>query len=258
MDQIKIGKFIASQRKSQALTQRQLADRLHVTDKTISKWETGHRLPDASVLLELSSVLEVDINELLAGEKFLSGEFSSEEYMKKSESNLVGLVNELNEIDKKSRSRRMGMMAGVFLVGLALFYLFASSLRMGRLLDIFDLPTLSYLLGLKFMILSMSGWFYDYLNAWKACILQKDLSDQALRLARQAVKYAKALTWTLGCLISFLGFFSLMNYMEDPHFLWPSLAQGILPLLYTTMENTLYVIFEYRIKRKIRTQHSER
>ena len=74
MDQAKIGRFISDMRKKQGLTQKQLADQLNVTDKTVSKWENGYRLPDASLLLELGSALEVDINELLAGEEFLPKE----------------------------------------------------------------------------------------------------------------------------------------------------------------------------------------
>ena len=66
MDQIKIGKFIAGMRKKQGLSQKQLAERIDVTDKTISKWETGTRLPDASILLKLSSELQINVNELLA------------------------------------------------------------------------------------------------------------------------------------------------------------------------------------------------
>lgn len=252
MDQIKIGKFIAQMRKKQNLTQKQLADQLNVTDKTISKWETGYRLPDASILLELSSVLKVDINELLAGEKFLSEEFSSEEYVRKSESNLVGLVSELNEIDQKSRSRSIGTMVGIFLIGLTLVYMFAYSLRMGRIIDIFDWPTLSYLLGLKFVILSISGWFHDYLNAWKTCLPKRELSEKELELAIQAVKYAGALTLTLGCLIALLGLFSLLNYMNDPSLIWPSLAEIVLALLYAAIEKTAYVILVFRMKRMIR------
>ena len=90
MDQAKIGKFISDRRKKQGLTQKQLADQLNVTDKTVSKWENGYRLPDASLLLELASALEVDINELLAGEEFLPKELPPEEYAKKTESNIVG------------------------------------------------------------------------------------------------------------------------------------------------------------------------
>lgn len=53
MDQVKVGKFISDMRKKQGMTQKQLAERLSVTDKTVSKWETGYRLPDASILPEM-------------------------------------------------------------------------------------------------------------------------------------------------------------------------------------------------------------
>lgn len=135
MDQAKIGKFISDMRKKQGLTQKQLADQLNVTDKTVSKWETGYRLPDASLLLELSSALEVDINELLAGEEFLPKELPPEEYARKTESNIVGLVSELNEIDKRSRSRSIATITGISLSGLALLIPFASSLQAGSMVD---------------------------------------------------------------------------------------------------------------------------
>lgn len=258
MDQTKTGKFIAEMRKTQGLTQKQLAERLSVTDKTVSKWETGYRLPDASILLELSAVLRVDINELLAGEKFQSNEFSSEEYIQKTENNIVGLVSELNVIHQKSRSRSIGIIAGVIFVSLSFLYLFAFSLRKGRIIDIFDLPTLFYLLGLKIIILSISGCFHDYLNGWKSCLPQKELSKEDLEPAIQAVEYAGALTITLGCLISFLGFFSLMNYMKEPGLLWPSLAQSVLALLYTAIEKTVYVIMVFRMKRTLRNRQPNR
>ena len=68
MDQIKIGKFIASQRKEHGLTQSQLAERLGITDKAVSKWETGKSLPDLSLFTPLCSLLDVTLNELLLGE----------------------------------------------------------------------------------------------------------------------------------------------------------------------------------------------
>ena len=68
MDQTKIGKFIASQRKEHGLTQSQLADRLGITDKAVSKWETGKSLPDLSLFTPLCSLLDVTLNELLLGE----------------------------------------------------------------------------------------------------------------------------------------------------------------------------------------------
>ena len=251
MDQIKIGKFIADMRRAQGMTQKQLADLLSVTDKTISKWETGNRLPDASILLKLSSVLRVDVNELLAGEKFLSQEFSSQEYMQKSESNIVGLVRKLNDIEPRSKSKNIGMAAGTLLTCAAFLYLFVFSLRMGRFLDLFELPTLLYLLGIKFTIMSISGWFHDYLNAWKICFSLKKLSGEEGELSLQAVQYAGALTLTLGGLIFFLGLFSMMNYRNDSEPIWPALAQSALTLLYTAVGKIVYVILEFRMKRVI-------
>ncbi len=69
MNQIKIGKFIAERRKNAALTQMQLAERLGITDKAISKWERGLAMPDTSIMLALCEILGISVNELLSGEK---------------------------------------------------------------------------------------------------------------------------------------------------------------------------------------------
>ena len=68
MDQIKIGKFIAECRKKQNLTQSQLAEKLGITDRAISKWENGRAMPDSSLMLDLCSILNISVNELLSGE----------------------------------------------------------------------------------------------------------------------------------------------------------------------------------------------
>ena len=68
MDSIKIGKFIAEKRKAKNLTQLQLAERLYVTDRAVSKWECGRSLPDSSIMLELCEALGISVNELLTGE----------------------------------------------------------------------------------------------------------------------------------------------------------------------------------------------
>ena len=68
MDQIKIGKFIAECRKKQNLTQAQLAEKLDITDRAISKWETGKSMPDSDIMLDLCDILGIKVNELLCGE----------------------------------------------------------------------------------------------------------------------------------------------------------------------------------------------
>lgn len=68
MDQIKIGKFITECRKKKNLTQAQLAENLNITDRAISKWETGKSMPDFDIMLKLCEILEISVNELLCGE----------------------------------------------------------------------------------------------------------------------------------------------------------------------------------------------
>ena len=96
MDQIKIGKFIAEERKAKKYTQRELADKLSISDKTISKWERGNGFPEVSLLLPLCNELEITVNELLSGERL-----QAMDYKKKAEENMVNLVKEAQESKKK-------------------------------------------------------------------------------------------------------------------------------------------------------------
>ena len=95
MDQIRIGKFIAESRKAKGLTQRQLADTLSISDKTISKWECGKGLPEVSLMLPLCAALDITVNDLLSGEKV-----STADYQEKAEGNMINLMKE-NEENKK-------------------------------------------------------------------------------------------------------------------------------------------------------------
>ncbi|MGN1051660.1 MAG: helix-turn-helix domain-containing protein [Acutalibacteraceae bacterium] len=96
MDQIQIGKFIAKERKRKEYTQKQLAEKLGISDKTISKWENGNGFPEVSLLLPLCNELDITVNELLSGERV-----SEEDYRKKAEENMVNLVKEAQESKKK-------------------------------------------------------------------------------------------------------------------------------------------------------------
>ena len=69
MDQVKIGQFIKTMRKEKNFTQREVAERLNISEKTVSKWETGNGLPDINLMLPLCKLLEISVNELLSGER---------------------------------------------------------------------------------------------------------------------------------------------------------------------------------------------
>ena len=95
MDLTKIGKFIADCRKNKGITQMQLAEKLNITDRAVSKWETGKAMPDSSIMLELCNVLEITVNDLLSGERIAVAD-----YNKELEMNLIELAKQKEERDK--------------------------------------------------------------------------------------------------------------------------------------------------------------
>ena len=96
MDQVKIGKFIAECRKKTNLTQMQLAEKLNITDRAISKWETGKSLPDSSIMLELCDILGISVNDLLCGEIVTMAN-----YNKELENNLLEIIKQKEQADKR-------------------------------------------------------------------------------------------------------------------------------------------------------------
>ena len=122
MDQVKIGKFIAECRKAKGLTQAALAEKLGITDRAVSKWETGKSLPDASIMLELCKLLEFDVNELLTGEHI-----TMENYKDKAEENLLEMRTTVEKRNKLLLQVDIAMcVAGVMLM--VLLSLFGSYL----------------------------------------------------------------------------------------------------------------------------------
>ena len=95
MNQKKIGRFIAECRKNQNLTQMQLAEKLNVTDKAVSKWERGVSMPDASIMIELCEIIGINVNELLCGEKN-----NMEDNDKKNQDLLLEMANEIKRKNK--------------------------------------------------------------------------------------------------------------------------------------------------------------
>ncbi len=95
MNQDKIGKFIAECRKNKGLTQKQLAEKLNITDRAVSKWENGRSFPDVMIMLDLCNELGISVNDLLNGEVI-----TMENYKEKSEEMLLEMVKQREEKDK--------------------------------------------------------------------------------------------------------------------------------------------------------------
>lgn len=125
MDQVKIGRFIAQRRKANNMTQMQLAEKLGITDRAVSKWETGKSLPDVAIMPELCGLLNITINDLFNGEVVVM-----EDYREKSEKLLIEMAKQKEQADKNLLA--LEILIGVLSVIILLGFTFAVSF--------FDMP----------------------------------------------------------------------------------------------------------------------
>ena len=113
MDQIKVGKFISEKRKEAKLTQSELAEKLNITDRAISKWENGKSMPDSGIIPELCKILNITITDLFSGRVV-----DMKEYDKKSEE----LLLELAKQDELKNKKLMTSMWTILITS-AIFYI---------------------------------------------------------------------------------------------------------------------------------------
>ncbi len=149
MNQDKIGSFIAETRKGAGLTQKELAEKIGVSDKTVSKWECGNGLPDVMTLTALCDTLNVSVNELLSGERITDGDYSV-----RAEENMMALMEE-NEIMKddikKERSKNtLSLVLGIAIFVLTLLLITGITAGLGEqfsaIARLMDLPSLIILI----------------------------------------------------------------------------------------------------------------
>lgn len=131
MNQAKIGKFIAECRKSKKLTQAQLAEKLNITDRAISKWETGNGMPDSSIMLDLCNELDISVNELLCGEAI-----KMENYNVKAEENLLELKKQKEYTDRNMLKLEiiLGFISSILLL---VFVILAAFIEIPSIIRIF-------------------------------------------------------------------------------------------------------------------------
>ena len=148
MDQVKIGKFIAQCRKNKNLTQLQLAEKLNITDRAISKWETGKGIPDSSIMLELCNELGISVNELLSGEVI-----KVENYNEKAEENLLEMAKKEEAQNKKMRMYEMviGCISSITFLILVFTLSFAVENVIAKVI-LFALAFLILIIGVSFAL----------------------------------------------------------------------------------------------------------
>lgn len=201
MNAILTGQFISRVRTEKGMTQKELAQKVGVTDKAVSKWETGRGMPDISSLDALCNALDVSVNELLSGE-VLPPEF----YEKKAEENMKTLIKE-NE--KNTKTNWIQMILGEVLVIVAFIFL-AICIGIKMLGNYFDLPSLLYL------VLISAG----------VVLLSRPAGKREIFAALQ-----KAVI-PAGALASVVSLIQIFLYAEDMEVIFTSVAVALLPIAY--------------------------
>ena len=148
MNQEKIGRFIARCRKENNLTQRELAERLNITDRAVSKWERGHSMPDASIMLELCHLLNISVTDLLCGEVV-----TVNEQEKKLQEQTLELVNQKVAADRRLLSLEIviGVLAGLILFAMVFVASFVPMADWLRILLIV-LGFIPFIIGIGFAL----------------------------------------------------------------------------------------------------------
>lgn len=152
MDQIKTGRFIKACRKEKNLTQRELAEKLNISEKTVSKWETGNGLPEVNLMLPLCELLQISVNELLSGERL-----DEKRYIERAEQNFISLMDEKAQAKKK-----------IILAILVVVVTFAAGFTLIILPDMIETE-----IWLK-IVLSVLGATVILMGIAIACVLEKD------------------------------------------------------------------------------------
>ena len=221
LNQEKIGKFIAERRKVQELTQKQLAEKLNVSDKAVSKWETGRSMPDNSILFDLCKILEINVNELLSGEKL-----SDDSYHGKAEENMMTLMKE------KQKNGRINAIAGL-VIGI-LFIVIIAWMCAGNIIWYLDTPSLLLITALMMILLFMSGLTKDFFRGIVFFFgKNKTLEADEVRKTLAAFKMVLIGLPICGFVATLIAFVAILGKLNGISLLGPNMAVAILTLLYS-------------------------
>ena len=205
MNQIKTGNYIAGLRKEKNMTQRELAERINVSDKTISKWETGKSMPDLDSIGALCETLGVSVNEIISGESL-----SADDYSRKAEETIMTLMEE-NEKNKKGN---MAMtIVGIVMLIIAIIMLFFGGGSMGMAISpalLIDLPSLILITVIMTGLILLSG------KRDKFAVFE--LIDKSVM--------------SVGIFVCLFTAIVILSRLDDPSSIGPHLAVCILSLFY--------------------------
>lgn len=218
MDQMKVGSYIAELRKKQEMTQKELAQRLNVSDKLISKWETGRSIPDAEYLMDLCEILHTSVNELLCGEKLSETEFSE-----KMEETLMSLMKD-NEVQRKSRIGQT--ILGIVLIAISFVFMLITT-QWG----------ISGMNHLVTCFIDFPSFLFDALLCAGAVLLAGKKGKEEI------MQFLVQILTPVGVLTSLVSVVIALFLLNSPEQLGPSMAVCALSLFYCILAKFILLIF---------------
>ena len=247
MDQIKIGKFIAEMRKEQNLTQQDLAEKLGISNKTISKWECGNGMPDYAVMESLCETLSININELLSGERL-----PSQEYSKKAEENMISLIQERSENNKRDIREWFKFMIGIVVLA---FFVWLTIIMWGgapAVAYFIDFPSILYVLMMTVVVLIISGTWKDFLKAFP--LAMKKLASTEVRQVKKsmfAIKTAMVTVNAVSVMAFIIGIVIILGKLTDFARIGENLVVAMLSVMYGLVVTLLLIPIYTRLKAKL-------
>lgn len=248
MNQEAIGKFIAICRKEKGLTQKQLAENLNITDRAVSKWETGKSIPDAAIMLDLCKILDINANELLSGERI-----AMENYQKRAEENLVELQQKAYNAQKSS-----SLLVKLAVLILGVFFIVKYGIGSG-IPNFVDHTSMEFILIPCFLMLLCTGYWRGFLKAFVYLIKRDHCTAEMIRNSANALRLVcnTSLIWgSIGFIISTV---NLMRYrMSNPEFaaLCGDISVAVLPLFYALVINAVLMPLYFELNH-LHTKNAE-
>jgi hypothetical protein len=220
MDTEKISKFIATARTKTGFTQKELADKIGVSDKTISKWETGKSLPDISYYEALCDALNIKVNELL------SGEYLTEDvYLEKAETNFVDIIRE-NDISRKKIFAKLFAGLALFIFALILIAVMSKISLSNIVMGFLDAPTFIIFLFINLGAIIISG--------------RRTLDDILTLLRRISIP--------TGVLLTFVSFSLFPMNITSINLFWGCIMVSLISSVYGLVEYLIVIILSRNLK----------
>ena len=252
LEQEKIGKYIAEKRKGIGLTQKELAERVGLTDKAVSKWECGKSIPDHDVIARLCEVLNISVNEFLSGEDIVS-----ENYSEKAEENMISLIKDKKNTRYEFLISMVMLICGIVFVLLDMYSMSNMINDDSVLVHFVDFPSLLFVAGGTAVLLVVTGMGMDFIHAFASVfrINKKHIgnveSDAFVR-ELMSLKLA-AVTNILAGIIHFVSGIIILfpNYdnAQDIRF-WSILSINLLSVWYALLLDIILVPIYFKLKCK--------